>query len=47
MSLLPIVLLSLLAGIVAAGLAWYTWGVVENILHAFRSRPPEAEDTEG
>jgi thiamine transporter ThiT len=41
MSLMPMVLLSLLMGIVAAGFSWYIWGIVENILHRMRSDPPE------
>lgn len=41
MSLLPMVLLSLLAGSVAAGVSWYIWGLAENILHAFRNKRPE------
>lgn len=41
MSLTPMVLISLLAGIVAAGFSWYIWGLAENLVHAFRKGAPE------
>ena len=47
MSLMPMVLLSVLAGLVAAGFSWYIWGMVENVLHAFRNRAPQEGDMEG
>jgi len=46
MSLTPMVLLSLLAGIVAAGLTWYIWGMAENILHALRNRTADEDGPE-
>jgi hypothetical protein len=47
MSLTPMVLLSLLIGIVAAGLSWYIWGIAENIWHAFRSGAGDQSGPEG
>ena len=47
MMLVRIVILSVLVGAMVAGLVWFGWGLLENVLHLLRQRrssePPNVD----
>ena len=47
MSLMNMAALSLLAGVVTAGLVWFAWGVAENLLAMWRAEPRPGEASSG